>query len=126
MNCLGCGIDTGWIKGTVMAYTCYCGATVFHEEGHLVLPVSFYRCLIEGHAFPHIDYYVGKSARTSPEKESFIVLLKGYGAVWSWECPECRQGVLERSKMEVENHLYRLPLHPELQRILKDISIHGG
>jgi len=127
MKCLGCGLNVDWIKGWgIVAYTCPCGSRIFYDEGHLAIPASFIIRLVEGEPLPHIDYYVGKSAHWSQEKEDFIDMLKGFGAIWSWECPECRERVLQRTRMELENNLYQLPLHPDLQRLVEDVPVPEG
>jgi len=128
IKCLGCGINMDWIKGAgTLAYTCYCGATTFYgDAGQLMLPTSFLTGIAKGHDPAHIDYYIGKSAHTSPEKESFITMIKGLGAVWSWECDKCRDHTLQRCKMEQANKLYMLPFHPALQGLLDDVPIPEG
>lgn len=128
MKCLGCGINMGWVKGIgALAYTCYCGSTVFYgDAGQLVLPTSFILGLTEDRDPTHIDYYIGKSAHTSPEKESFIAMLKSLGAIWSWECDECRDHFLQRCKMERENNLYHLPFHPAIQGVLDGTPVPEG
>jgi hypothetical protein len=59
------------------------------EEGRFAFPLSLLRAIYEHREPPHIDYYVGRSSHTSPEKEKAIQLLKALGARWSWECEEC-------------------------------------
>ncbi|MBA7688486.1 hypothetical protein ES703_96968 [subsurface metagenome] len=127
MNCLGCGIDLEWLKGFgTVCFTCPCGSTIFVDDrGHALIPISLMRCLAEDRNIPHIDYYVGKSAHVSPEKESFIAMIKGLGAIWSWECPECRQKVLENSRLKAMDRLYP-ELHPELQRFIEGYEPNRG
>lgn len=131
--CLGCGRDLGFLEDTgPLAYTCPCGATIFYEpplhfqagtlcirEGQKILiPVSLPRSIAEMRSLPHIDYYLGKSAHTNEDKERFIEILRGLGACWSWQCAECRPRFIERTRMEVKERLYPLPLHSELKKII--------
>jgi len=119
-RCVGCGRKIPWDGRGLFAYTCPCGATVFvDEERHIAYPASFYYAL-SGHSIPHIDYYLGISNYVSAKKEQVYQILKKLGAVWSWECPECRERFLKRKRMEVREGLIRIPLHPELLRALHE------
>jgi predicted RNA-binding Zn-ribbon protein involved in translation (DUF1610 family) len=120
MKCLGCGQDIPWDGKTMFCYTCPCGATIFIQEENLYPPASLVTKISNRQELSHLDYYLGKSNYTSPEKEDFYKLLRKLGATWSWECPDCKEGFLQRTKMEVENNLYPLQLHPELAKILKE------
>jgi len=89
-RCVGCGGIIPWDGKGLFAYTCPCGATLFaDEEGRFAFPLSLLRAIYEHREPPHIDYYVGRSSHTSPEKEKAIQLLKALGARWSWECETC-------------------------------------
>jgi len=116
MKCLGCDRDIPWDGEGLFAYTCPCGATVFYDEKGLAVPASLVRALYEGRPLPHIDYYVGISDHMSEIKKEFIAELRRRGAVWSWECGECREKFLKRKRMEREMGLLRFGLHPALEK----------
>ena len=134
MKCLGCGSDIGALGDTVvLSYTCPCGATIFYEpplhfqtgslfvkEGvKILIPISLPRSIVEKRDLPHLDYYLGKSAHTNEDKERFIEILRGLGAVWSWECQECSGHVAQKTRMELGRGVYRFPLHPELAKLVE-------
>lgn len=123
MKCLGCGGDIPWDGKTAFAYTCRCGATIFTDDEKLYPPASLAFLGVRPPA--HIDYYLGKSDHQSPKKEEMVKYLHGLGSVWSWDCPQCRDRFVERTAMEMANGFYRLPLHPELAKLLEG-SVHGS
>ena len=129
MKCLGCGAHYPDPKGSVMAMTCQCGATMFIGDDDVPLyPASFWSKIANRDygnvdkevTFPHIDYYVGRSSHTSQRKEDMIKFLRNHGTIWSWECEECKESVIKRTKYFLEENLYRLGLlHPDLQELVK-------
>jgi len=125
MNCLGCDRNIPWDGKRPLAYTCPCGATVFYEviDGRPCVfpPISFLRVTL-GEAPPHIDYYLGKSSYWSEVKQKFYDSLRSRGAVWSWECEKCRERTVTRALMEREHGLYRFDFHPNLAKILMEVS----
>jgi len=126
VKCLGCGRDIPWDGVEMFCYTCPCGALVFYQGENVFPPASLVLKLGKGEELSHIDYYLGKSSYTSPEKEVFYNSLRERGAIWSWECPECRDRFLQRAKMEIENGLYLLPLHPELAKLIENTPVPEG
>jgi len=102
----------------MFAYTCPCGATVFYDEQKIYYPASLIRCLLHDRSLPHIDYYLGKSSFWSPLKQKFYEFLRSKGAIWSWECKECRKNFIKRTLMEKKEGLYPFKLHPELQKLI--------
>ena len=65
---------------------------MFVGDCGLALPASLGLGLARGKQLAHLDYYVGLSSHTSEQKNDFIRLLRARGAIWSWECPDCREG----------------------------------
>jgi len=127
MKCLGCGGEILWDGKGVLAYTCPCGATVFYDEeidGYYI-PVSLLRVMALGEEVYHIDYYLGKSNHTSPEKDAFYEKLRQMGAIWSWECPQCRERVVRTTALKVEEGFYRYELHPELKALVEEMKRRG-
>lgn len=91
LECVGCGRDIGWDGRGTLCYTCPCGATVFWSpDGTVAYPGSLVLGVARGHGLHHLDYYVGVSAHSSPEKTALIRRLRSLGSVWPWECEECR------------------------------------
>jgi len=119
--CVGCGNVIPWDGKGLFAYTCRCGATLLMDEkGNLIMPASLVLAIAEGRTPAHIDYYVGKSSYTNKVKDKAIEMLKRLGAIWSWECPECRDKVVERTALEVKERLYPFELHPELKKLVME------
>jgi len=121
MKCLGCGIylmPDEEIHG-ILALTCRCDATFFiTDDGKPMPPVSFIRFIAEGREPPHIDYYLGKSNFWNPQKEEIFQVLKNHGAVWSWECPKCKDRVIERLRAEKKEGFILYELHPDLAKLV--------
>jgi len=128
MRCLGCGGEIGWDGKGAFAYTCPCGATIFYDEeiDSYYIPISLTRLMVLGGEPPHIDYYLGKSAHTGPEKEMFYELLRDLGAIWSWRCPQCRERVVRTTALEVEEGFYRYELHPQLKALVEELKGEVG
>jgi DNA-directed RNA polymerase subunit RPC12/RpoP len=120
---VGCGELIPWDGHGLFAYECRCGAKIFmNEGGEMAFPVSFVRALAEQREIPHIDYYLGISNHTSETKEKLVSLLKGLGAVWSWECPECRGKITERVWWGLRLGELRLEeLHPGLRTLVEGV-----
>lgn len=116
MKCLGCGAPINWDGKSLFAYTCPCGATILYDEttGYHP-PASLIIGLHEKRELPHIDYYLGKSSHTSLEKEGAYKFLREKGCIWSWECDQCRERVIDRTVMEIANGLYAFEVHPSLK-----------
>jgi len=126
MRCLGCNREIPWNGRGVLAYTCSCGAKVFYDETQrLYYPLSLMMCLLHGEPLPHIDYYLGKSSFWSPLKEKFYELLRSKGAIWSWECPKCRERVVKRTAMEIVEGLYPFEIHPRLYELVVEVLKKG-
>lgn len=118
MKCLGCDREIAWDGKGLFAYTCPCGATVFYdEEKGLALPASLFT--LDPENPPHIDYYLGKSNYWSKRKQEMYEYLKSQGAVWSWQCPKCRDWAIKRAKMEKDNGFYPFEFHWELSRLME-------
>ena len=119
-HCVGCGRPIPWDGKGCFAYTCPCGATLIADEnGEFALPVSLVMAMRDKKEPPHIDYYLGKSNYVSMEKQKAYEMLRSLGAKWSWECPHCRDEVVERTLMEVREGFYRFGLHPELKNLIE-------
>jgi len=121
MRCLGCNREISWDGRGIFAYTCPCGARVFYDETNpkqIYYPVSLAISLLRGHPLPHIDYYLGKSSFWSHLKQQFYEFLRSKGAIWSWECPECRKRIVERTAMEKAEGFYPFEIHPELRKLM--------
>lgn len=91
MTCLGCGRSIPWDGKGVFSYTCLCGGHAFRSDAG---KTSFSVSVLVGTARdipPHLDYVVGLSPHINKEKLDLIRQLRSLGAVWSWECPECRE-----------------------------------
>jgi len=125
--CLGCGVRIPWDGKGLFAYTCRCRATAFRDEKwNLSMPVSFWEMLKEGREPPHIDYYLGVTKYTSPLKEQVYELLRKLGAVYSWECDECRENIVRFVRADVELGAFQLEdLRPELAEMLR-AECHWG
>jgi DNA-directed RNA polymerase subunit RPC12/RpoP/uncharacterized protein YlaI len=120
IRCVGCGREIKWDGKGVFAYTCPCGARVFYDEKvGFIFPASFFMSLLKGVEFPHIDYYLGKSAYWDDVKQQIYKFLRDKGAVWSWECDECKKKVIEQTKIEIKEGLYPFEIHPELKSLLE-------
>ena len=89
------------------------------ENGGIAMPASLGLRIGGKQPLPHLDYYVGKSAYTSSEKQHIIDGLKMHGATWSWTCVKCRPRTLERTYWEVKHGLYRFLIHPDLQNLMQ-------
>jgi hypothetical protein len=121
LRCVGCGSTIPWDGRGLFAYTCPCGATLLIDDGGgLALPVSLVMAVAEHREIPHIDYYLGRSSHTSPEKEKAYEFLRSLGARWSWECEQCRSIIVERTIMELREGLYRFGIHPDLKKLVED------
>lgn len=122
MKCLGCDRDIPWDGKSFFAYTCPCGATIFYDEmkwaKNMAPPVSLIMCLYEKRELPHIDYYLGKSSHWSKLKQEMYDFLRSKGAIWSWECSQCKEQIIKRSKMEKEEGFYPLEFHKELEQLI--------
>ena len=119
-HCVGCGRDIGWNGEGIFCYTCPCGATLFAKKNHqFAFPASLIIALHEGRELPHIDYYLGFSNHVSEEKEEAYKFLREHGAIWSWECPQCKPRFLERKRMEIKHGFLHVKLHPELAKIVE-------
>jgi len=127
VRCLGCNGTIPWDGKGTLCYTCPCGATIFYDEnsGAPMIPTSLVIAL-QGDTLSrnmsHLDYYLGKSAFWSREKEEVCNFLRRKGAVWSWECPQCRDRTIQRARMEKEEGLYRFEHHPDLQKLVEENS----
>jgi predicted RNA-binding Zn-ribbon protein involved in translation (DUF1610 family) len=121
-RCVGCGRPIPWDGRGLFAYTCPCGANAFaDEEGNVAWPLSLHMALDEGREPPHIDHYVGRSNHVSELKERAIAFLRSKGARWSWECPECREKVVERTWWLLRlGEVKAEELHPELRRLVEE------
>lgn len=119
MKCLGCDRAIAWDGRGIFCYTCPCGATIFYdEEKGLAPPASLVIALHESRELPHIDYYLGKSNHWSKLKQEMYEFLRSKGAIWSWECEQCKQRVIQRAIMEKKENLYHFGLHHELQKLI--------
>lgn len=119
MKCLGCDREIPWNGTGLFAYTCPCGATIFYDEKKGICPpASLVLGLYEHRELPHIDYYLGKSNFWSKEKQEMCDFLRGKGAIWSWECDQCKERVIERSKMEKQEGFYPLEFHKDLEQLV--------
>ena len=122
-HCVGCGRSISWDGSGYFAYTCPCGATLFADEnGKFAMPASLVIAIHDRREPPHIDYYLGKSNYVSMEKQKAYEMLRSLGAKWSWECPQCRDKVAERTLMEVHNGFYHFSLHPELKNLIEKME----
>jgi len=121
-HCVGCGIEIAWDGTGLWSYTCPCGATLFADENHqFAFPASLIIGLHEGRELPHIDYYLGFSNYISEEKQQAYEFLKSKGAIWSWDCPQCRERYLERKRMQIQHGFLgkHIQLHPNLEKLLE-------
>jgi len=127
--CLGCGVEVDWDGRGLFAYTCLCRATgMVDGEGRLVMPLSFYRMLRDAvekrpRRPPHIDHYLGVTGHTSDAKMLALRILRDIGAVYSWECGECRERILNLVRVDVDLGVFKLDdLHPSLARMLREVE----
>lgn len=118
-HCVGCGGSIPWDGTGLFSYTCSCGATLFADQSHrLSFPASLIMAIHEKRKIPHIDYYLGFSNYISEEKQACYEELRKLGAIWSWECSQCKERYLKRKKMQIQNNLIRMELHPELKALI--------
>ena len=54
---------------------------------------------------PHLDYLIGTSAYTSLLKENIILALRGQGAIWMKDCPQCLADGTYKKAQEREKEL---------------------
>lgn len=124
MNCIGCGVEIAWDGKGYFAYTCPCGATVFYD-GKLGIfpPASLVLALYHDTELSHIDYYVGISSHESEVKKKFVEELRKKGAVWSWECEECREKFVKRQRMLLASGFPKtVDLHPDLKKAILGVK----
>jgi len=110
-----------------LSYTCPCGATIFahHETGALVYPSGMLRSMARGRALPHLEYLVGASEHTSPEKERVVRSLRGLGFTWLEECEQCQKdSSLERYRRLLEFHRQRAEVRRRVE--LGELSPQEG
>ena len=118
-HCIGCGRSIPWDGKGLFSYTCGCGATIFANDEHIpALPASLVLAIHAGRKPAHIDYYLGISNYASAEKQWMYEELKKHGAVWSWECEECKDRFLKLKKAQLDAGLLRIELLPELKALL--------
>jgi len=104
-HCIGCGRKIAWDGHSPFSYTCACGSHIFvsDETGHYSWPGSFLLALRDKRELAHLDYLVGNSEYTSPEKEGCIAALRDYGSIWMRECEQCREdGTLARHELDLK------------------------
>lgn len=98
--CVGCGqrlCHKPTAKLTILALSCRCGAIspILQEEGadtvYSSMPASLMLAIGSGKKPPHIEFYLGRSAHTSPIKSKVEEMLRHLGAISEDECEVCRQ-----------------------------------
>ena len=68
----------------------------------------------------HLDYYIGISNHVSDEKAKVCDDLRQRGAIWSWECSECKDRFLKRLGHQIQYGLVKIAmLHSDLQNLLR-------
>jgi len=123
-RCIGCG-NVYKFDSEMIAFTCPCGCRLFYNSDEHIsyIPVSLFFAMYgkikENKELPHIDYYLGKSGFMDREKKEVIEFFKEKGAIWSWECPKCKERFIERTRFELRHKLYPFELHPELEKLVK-------
>lgn len=108
VHCVGCGIFTSTIQhGEEFNHTCSCGSVIFfiEELGNkgLIPPVDF-MLLMSGRLLqlPHIDQFLGSSLHVSPIKRQIIHELRKRECIWSHECENCHQEMIDKKIKELE------------------------
>ncbi len=108
-HCVGCGTGIPWDGHSLFAYTCGCGSTTFVNDetgipafmaftASVSIAVAKAMCGLDTRPAIHLDYIVGNSDYTSPEKDKIINDLKQAGFIWMADCEDCKKsGVLERA-----------------------------
>jgi len=118
-HCVGCGRPIPWDGRGTFAFTCPCGATIFADDEHVPsLPASLIHSVALGRRPAHIDYYLGISNYISAEKQKIYEELRALGAIWSWECKECKERTVKLRKAQLESGMPKFELHPELKALL--------
>jgi hypothetical protein len=81
--------------------------------------------MARGRALPHLEYLVGASEHTSPEKERVVRSLRGLGFTWLEECEQCQKdSSLERYRRLLEFHRQRAEVRRRVE--LGELSPQEG
>ncbi|MFQ5826677.1 MAG: hypothetical protein ACE5IA_04885 [Dehalococcoidia bacterium] len=126
-HCVGCGAKIDWDGRSGLSYTCPCGATIFaHDQSRaLTYPSVMLLSMARGRALPHLEYLVGASEHSSPEKERVVSALRGLGFTSVEECERCqRDGGLERYQRYREFHQRRAEVRRRVE--LGELSPQEG
>lgn len=118
LECIGCGVVRSWSGQGLLCLTCGCGATVFITDGGLSLPASLGIGLARSSTLAHLDYYLGASLHITPYKREFIQMLRSRGAVWPWECEECRP---KRCPFRWQCPRWKNPFDPDNKAVVAEV-----